>query len=79
MSDAGFAPEIRSGKPHDAAADIWALGQIIYKLLFALDNTSATLIVDEYNPDMSAEDEQDNLMSSCGNTSWQTYVNSELK
>ena len=38
MSDASFAPEIRAGKPHDQSVDIWALGQIIYRLLCAIDD-----------------------------------------
>ena len=79
MSDEQFAPEIRTGQPHDQAADIWAFGQIIYKLLFALDNTEAILTLDENTSEISAEEEQDNLMSSCGNTNWQTNDNTELK
>ena len=36
-----LAPEIEAGEAHNAAADIWALGQILYKLLFALNSEAS--------------------------------------
>ena len=66
-----LAPEVEAGKAHNAAADVWALGQILYKLLFALDSdaSSDTLAV-SFNAGMTAEDEIAMLMESCGNTLW---------
>ena len=31
--DENLAPEIEAGEPHDQSADVWALGQIAYKLI----------------------------------------------
>ena len=75
-----LAPEVEAGKAHNAAADVWALGQILYKLLFALDSDASndTLTV-SFNAGMTAEDEIEMLMESCGNTLWQTAENPEVK
>ena len=54
MSNTKLAPEIKAGKPHDQSADIWALGQIIYKLLCALDEEDACLAVENSSEDMDA-------------------------
>lgn len=32
-----LAPEIRAGKPHDMAADVWSFGQMAYQLLACPD------------------------------------------
>ena len=75
-----LAPEVEAGRAHNAAADIWALGQILYKLLFALNSEASddTLAI-SFNAQMTAEDEIVMLMESCGNRQWQTTENPEVK
>ena len=70
--DKRFAPEIEAGKAHNAAADIWSLGQILYKLLFALNSEALDdSLAKSFNAEMTAEDEITMLMESCGNSQWQ--------
>ena len=70
MSNAKLAPEIKAGEPHDQAVDIWALGQIIYKLLCALDDEEACLAVEGNSESMDTQEEYESLMNSCGNSHW---------
>lgn len=56
-SSTKLAPEINAGQPHDQAADIWALGQIIYKLLCAIDDEEACLAVENGSEHMDAQEE----------------------
>ena len=75
-----LAPEIEAGKAHNGAADIWALGQILYKLLFALNSeNSDDTLAKSFNAEMTAEDEMAMLMESCGNSQWQSAENLEVK
>ena len=46
-----LAPEIESGRAHNTAADIWALGQILYKLLFALNSEEDDILAISFNND----------------------------
>ena len=75
-----LAPEIEAGKAHNGAADIWALGQILYNLLFTLNSeNSDDTLAKSFNAEMTAEDEMAMLMESCGNSQWQSAENIEVK
>ena len=79
-NDKRLAPEIEAGRAHSAAADIWALGQILYKLLFALNSeASDDTLAKSFNAEMTAEDEIAMLMDSCGNDQWRSAENYEVK
>ena len=78
--DRRSAPEIEAGKAHNAAADIWSLGQILCKLLFAHNSeASEDTLAKSFNAEMTAEDEITMLMESCGNSQWQSAENLEVK